>query len=77
MPDLEDRVAELERLMRAVLAELGGLAIQFAHLSAELDETKGRISTLFNNMAQNTLDNQRRISEIEKKVAALLGEEDH
>ena len=68
MPDLKSRITALERLTKGILAELGGLAIQFAHMRGELDETRGRVSTLLNNMAQNTLENQRRISELETKI---------
>ena len=71
MPDLEARVAELEGQFRGMLMEFGGLSIQLAHLSDELDQLRERVSVLLNNMAQNTLDNQRRISQLEKRIANL------
>lgn len=51
---------------------MGGLSIQLAHVSEELDQLRERISTLLNNMAQNTLDNQRRITQLEKRISDLL-----
>ncbi|OGG57207.1 MAG: hypothetical protein A3F84_17320 [Candidatus Handelsmanbacteria bacterium RIFCSPLOWO2_12_FULL_64_10] len=72
MPDLEDRVSELERFVHGILAELGGLAIRLAYVRDELDETKERVSTQLNNMAQNALESRRRIGELETKIAAIL-----
>lgn len=72
MPDLESRVSELERMTRGILAELGGLAIQLARVTDDLDETRERMSTLLNNMAQNALENRRRIEGLEAKMTSVL-----
>ncbi len=72
MPDLEGRISGLERLAQGILAELGSLAIQLVHVRNELDETRERMSTQLNNMAQNALENRRRIGQLEAKIATIL-----
>ena len=71
MPNLEARVSALDGDVRSILTELGGLSIQLAHVSEELDQQRERVSTLLNNMAQNTLDNQRRVSQEETSISDL------
>jgi uncharacterized coiled-coil protein SlyX len=71
VPNLEARVSALDGDVRSILTELGGLSIQLAHVSEELDQQRERVSTLLNNMAQNTLDNQRRVSQEETSISDL------
>ncbi|MDP6042808.1 MAG: hypothetical protein QGG64_29940 [Candidatus Latescibacteria bacterium] len=68
MPDMEERLTEIETHVRGLSAQMGGIEMELSTIASDLREFRNRLAIQIDNMARNALENRKRIQDIEDRL---------